>query len=74
MELDLRHHKLMMLIFVLLVFITGIFVGVKVAGIAGDATTTLLVLLFGMIFLDSVLLYVIFTQLLHVQDGVGRKK
>ncbi|MDD9953827.1 MAG: hypothetical protein OXR66_05825 [Candidatus Woesearchaeota archaeon] len=71
-QLDIAHHKFIMLCFVLLVFLTGVFFGVKLSSLAGQEG--MLVLIFGLSFLSIIMLFLIFTQVVHVHDLVRRKK
>ncbi len=71
-KLDIIHHKIIMLVLLVLVLITGILFGVKVnyaAGLSG-----MLIIIFAMLFLIVFLLFNIFTQLVHIQDDKKVKR
>ena len=70
-RLDVVHHKCIMILLMVLVFVVGAFVGVRVSSIGTDS---MLVMLFAFLLLHSMLLYVIFTQLVHLDDHVKRGK
>jgi len=72
-KLDIAHHKVIMLCFVLVAFITGIFLGVKVAEITQE-TSSMMVIVFALSFLSIIMLFLIFTQIVHLEDTLGRKK
>jgi 2-phospho-L-lactate transferase/gluconeogenesis factor (CofD/UPF0052 family) len=60
-----------MLLLAVVVLVVGVLFGVKVLAVSGTDGT--LVLLFGMLFLNTMLLYVVFTQLVHVRDDIASK-
>ncbi len=58
-----------MALLVLVVFVIGVLFGVHIIGASGSEA--MLVLVFALSFLNSVLLYVLFTQILHVRDDIA---
>jgi len=70
-KLDIVHHKFIMIFLMLVVFVVGVYFGVM---LMGNGPNSMLVLLFGLVFLHTVILYVLFTQLVHIQDALGGKK
>ncbi len=70
-QLDVMHHKFIMILLIVVMFVIGIYVGVRLVSLG---TERVLVILFSFLLVQSVLLYIVFTQLVHVQDVLKRRK
>jgi hypothetical protein len=66
-KLDIWHHKLIVTILILLIFITGLFFGVKLSG-ATRGTAGMEIITFALTFLTIVLCFIIFVQVVHLRD------
>jgi hypothetical protein len=70
-KLDLAHHKIIVTLIILIVFIVGIFFGVTISG-ATRGTDGMQIILFAMVFLSIILSFIIFTQLIHLRDEMTK--
>ena len=70
-KLDILHHKIIVTIFILVIFITGITFGVKISG-ATMGTDGMQIIIFALNFLIVVLLFILFTQVIHLKDDVHK--
>ena len=68
-KIDVLHHKFIVTLLILLVLITGVIFGVRIASLGGGADG-LLVLLFALVFLLVMLAFVNFTQVVHLRDDL----
>ncbi len=68
-KLDIVHHNLIVLFFVLFVLITGIYLGVKLS-IGTQGTDGMIIIVFSLCFLITSLQFIIFTQLTHLRDDI----
>ena len=66
-KLDISHHKIIVTVMILVVFITGILFGVKLSG-ATRGTEGMHIIIFALSFLSIVLSFIIFTQLMHMRE------
>lgn len=66
-KLDLSHHKIIVTVLILAIFVTGIIFGVKLSG-ATRGTDGMHIIIFALSFLSIVLSFIIFTQLMHLRE------
>ena len=67
-KLDIVHHKIILLVIMLVVLVTGMLFGVKLSYAAG--ADGLAVISFALQFLTITLLFLVFIQQVHVSDWV----
>jgi|GEM_PF-3872101 len=66
-RLDVTHHKIITFVIILLVFLTGLFFGVKISG-ATRGTDSMNVMIFALCFLGVAMSFLNFSQLAHLRD------
>jgi uncharacterized membrane protein len=68
-KLDIVHHNIIVLCIIIIVLLTGIFLGVKLSATT-RGTDGMMIMLFSLCFLITVLQLLVFTQLVHLKDTV----
>ena len=68
-RLDIYHHHVIAILLVLLVFVSGVFFGVKLSG-ATRGTDGMIIIVFSLCFLTIVMLFLLFTQIIHIRDKI----
>ncbi|HIH24273.1 TPA: DUF2207 domain-containing protein [Candidatus Woesearchaeota archaeon] len=66
-RLDLIHHKAILLVILIVTLITGVIFGVKISA-ATRGTDGLLIIVFAMLFVIMAILFVMFTQIIHLRE------
>jgi Na+/melibiose symporter-like transporter len=70
-KLDIAHHKIIMTALMLFIFITLIVFGVKLQG-ATQGTEGMQIITFALSFLSVILLFIVFSQVVHLRDEVSQ--
>lgn len=71
-RLDIGHHKVIALVLAVLVFVIGVFVGVKILGASG--LEGLLVIVFALLLLIMSVALLLLMKLVHVRDDLATEK
>lgn len=72
-KLDIWHHKLIVMLMMVAVFIGGILFGVKLSGTTAG-TDGLSITIFAMLSVSIVLSFITFTQIIHLRDDIELRK
>jgi hypothetical protein len=72
-KLDIWHHKLIVMLMMLLVFVGGVFFGIRVAG-ATAGTDGLNITIFAVLLVSITLSYITFMQVIHLRDDIELRR
>jgi hypothetical protein len=72
-KLDIWHHKIIVMLMMLLIFIGGVFFGVHLSGTT-EGTQGLEIIIFAMLLVSIALSYITFMQVIHVRDDIEMKR
>ena len=68
-KLDIIHHNFIILLIILVVFVTGIFFGVRISE-ATRGTDGMMIIVFALAFLSIAMQFILFSRLTHIGDEI----
>lgn len=68
-KLDIWHHKIIVMLIMLAIFIGGIFFGVRLVG-STAGTEGMDIIIFALLLVVLAISYITFTQIIHLRDDI----